>query len=226
MTGPMMMEAWIERTSNEDWLLGTLVLIVLLVALWIVLAIYYSQRGHAIGAALNDSARGHVIYERTPHPHGFFAQIEPAPEPFWRLSVAYHTTPNPLEWVGRRLPQRQARLVIQGQIKDRPRAELFWMRGRIPSRALSRTSNPSLWVQRRLDFLAYEYATRGVSTNAIVRAFTDLQTRFGPQLEKVALQADTNPELEIVVRTTGLNLQEIPALITTIRALGRAALHQ
>lgn len=221
-----MMEAWIAQTNQEDWLLGVVALLVLLVIAWIILALYYNQRGHAIGAALNDSARGQVLYARPPRAHGFFAQIEPAPDPFWRLSIAYHTTPNPLEWLGRRPHQRHARLVIQGQIKERPRAELFWSRGRIPSRALSRTSHPSLWVQRRLDFLAYEYATRGVSTNAIVRAFTDLQTRFGPQLEKVAVQADTNPELEIVVRTTSLNLQEIPALITTIRALGRAALHQ
>jgi hypothetical protein len=221
-----MVESLIEQTKTEYWLLGALALGILLIALWIITAIHYNRRGYAIGAALNDSARGKVVYDRGPRARGFFAHIEPAPDPFWRLSIAYHTTPNPIEWLGRWLSKRQSRLVIQGQIKERPRAELIWTRGRIPSYALSRTGGPSLWVQRRLDFLAYEYATRGINTGAIVHAFTDLQTRFGPLLEKVAIQADTNPELEIVVRTTGLQVEDIPALITTIRAVGRAALQQ
>ncbi len=216
----------IEQAGNDYWLLGTLGLGTLLVSVWVMAAIYYTRRGHAIGAALNDSARSKVVFGRTPRPRGFFAHLEPAPDPFWRLSVAYHTTPNPIEWIGRRLISRQSRLVIQGQIKERPRAEMLWVRGRVPGRALGRAANPSLWVQRRLDFLAYEYATRGVNTGALVHAFADLQTRFGPILDKVAIQADTNPELEIVVRTNGMNLDEIPALITTIRALGRAALHE
>lgn len=221
-----MVETLIEQTSDEYWRLGALALGILLVAVWIIIAVYYRRQGYAIGASLNDSARGNVVYDRVPGPRGFFAHVEPAPDPFWRLSIAYHATPNPIEWMGRRLSKRQSRLVIQGQIKERPRAELIWTRGRIPSRALSRAGSSSLWVQRRLDFLAYEYATRGINTGAVVHAFTDLQTRFGPLLEKVTIQADTNPELEIVVRTTGLRLEDIPALITTIRAVGRAALQQ
>jgi len=221
-----MLETWFEVQSNEYWLLSALAFGMLLLVLWIIAAIYYRQRGYAVGAAINDSARGNVVFDRPPQPRGFFAHVEPAPDPFWRLSIAYHTTPNPVEWLARWLVGRQARLVIQGQIKDRPRAELFWVRGKIPHRALSRTGNPTLWVQRRLDFLAYEYATRGVNTGAIVHAFIDLQSRFGPLLDKVTIQADSNPELEIVVRTANLDLQEIPALITTIRAVGRAALYK
>lgn len=221
-----MLERLIAQTGNEYWLACGSVLLLLLLVLWFSAAVYYRRQGYAIGAALNDSARGKVVYDRTPRPHGFFAHVEPAPDPFWHLSIAYHTTPNPIEWLGRRLSNRHARLVIQGQIKERPRAELLWIRGRIPSRALSRAGTLSLWVQRRLDFLPYEYATRGINTGAVVHAFTDLQTRFGPLLEKVAIQADTNPELEIVVRTTKLQLEDIPALITTIRAVGRAALQQ
>lgn len=222
----MMIEAWFEQASTDSWLLGATLFGLLLLFIWLMTAIYYSRRGRAIGAKLNDSARGQVIFERAPRPRGFFAQLQPAPEPFWRFSIAYHTTPNPIEWVLRRWANHQARLVIQGQLSDRPQAELLWIRGRVPARALSRARNPDLWVQRRMDFMPYEYATRGVNTGAIVHAFTDLQTRFGPQLEKVAVQADAHPELEIVVRTTGLNLDEIPALITTIRALGRAARRQ
>ena len=216
----------IAEARDNYWLLGALALGAILVTLWVATAITYTRRGRAIGAALNDSARSHVAFIRPPGARGFFAQLDPAPDPFWRLSVAYHTTPNPIEWIGRRLIARQARLVIQGQVKERPRAEMLWIRGQVPNRALSRTANPSLWVQRRLDFLAYEYATRGVNTGALVHAFADLQTRFGPMLDKVALQADTNPELEIVVRTANMDIEDIPALITTIRALGRAALHE
>lgn len=221
-----MLKRLLERASEEYWLFGALLFGLLLLAIWTITAIYYRRRGYAIGTKLNDSARGDLVFARPPRPHGFFAQLEPAPEPFWRFSIAYHTTPNPLEWAVRRVASRQARLVIQGQLRNRPQAELLWIRGRVPARALSRVRNPDLWVQRRMDFMPYEYATRGVNTGAIVHAFTDLQTRFGPQLEKVAVQADTNPELEIVVRTTGLSLEELPALITTIRAIGRAALYK
>lgn len=119
---------------------------------------------------------------------------------------------------------RQTQLVIQATLRERPRAELIWQRGKIPGRALSRAGSPTLWVQQHLDFLRYEYATRGINTGAIVHVFTDLQTRFGPLLEKVSIQADARPEVEIVLRTNGLNPEEIPALITTIRSAGRAAL--
>lgn len=219
-----MIETFLAWSSDAYWIYGALLVGVVLVAIWLSTAIYYAQRGHTIAARLHDSARGEVVFGRTPGPRGFFAQLEPAPEPYWRFSIAYHTTPNPLEWLIRRVAQRQARLVIQGQLRERPQAELLWVRGRVPARALSRSRNPALWVQRRMDYMPYEYATRGVNTGALVHAFTDLQTRFGPFLDKVAIQADSNPEIEIVVRATGLNLEELPALITTVRAIGRATL--
>lgn len=221
-----MIEPWLTRASDNGWLLGALLLGLLLLIVWVVTAIYYARRGYALAGGLNDSTRGEVVFTRTPGPRGFFAQVEPAPDPFWRFSVAYHTLPNPLEWVLYRFGGRQARLVMQGQLRERPRAELLWVRGRIPARALSRVRNPALWVQRRMDFLPHEYATRGVNTGALVHSFTDLQTRFGPYLDKVAVQADSNPEIEVVVRVRDLPPEEIPALITTIRAIGRAALYQ
>ena len=221
-----MVETLLAWSPDTYWIYSALLVGVVLVAIWISTAIYYARRGYTIAGRLNDSARGAVVFGRTPGPRGFFAQLEPAPEPYWRFSVAYHTTPNPIEWLLRRVAQRQARLVIQGQLRERPQAELLWVRGRVPARALSRSRNPALWVQRRMDYMPYEYATRGVNTGALVHAFTDLQTRFGPLLEKVAIQADSNPEIEIVVRTTGLNLEELPALITTVRAIGRATLHK
>lgn len=220
-----MMDTLLDQAGGSTWVYSALLLGGALLVVWVGTAIYYASRGYTIAAGLNNSARGDLVFGRTPGPRGFFAQLEPAPEPYWRFSIAYHTTPNPIEWLIQRVASRQARLVIQGQLHERPRAELLWVRGQIPARALSRSRNPALWVQRRMDYMPYEYATRGVNTGALVHAFTDLQTRFGPQLEKVAIQADTNPEIEIVVRTTGLNLEEIPALITTIRAIGRATLN-
>ncbi|MBX3012736.1 MAG: hypothetical protein KF832_14565 [Caldilineaceae bacterium] len=222
----MLIESLFGQATYDSWLLGALTVGLLLLFLWLLAAIYYRQQGLAISSKLGESGRGQLSFTRSPQPRGFFVQLQPPPEPFWRLSVAYHTTPNPIEWVLRRWANQQARLVIQGQLAERPQAELLWIRGRVPARALSRARNPDLWVQRRMDFMPYEYATRGVNTSAIVHAFTDLQTRFGPQLAKVAVQADAHPEIEIVVRTAGLDLDEIPALITTIRALGRAARKQ
>lgn len=221
-----MVETILAWSTDAYWIYSALLVGVVLVAIWLSTAIYYAQRGYTIATRLNDSARGDVVFGRKPGPRGFFAQVEPAPEPYWRFSIAYHTTPNPLEWLFRRVAQRQARLVIQGQLRERPQAELLWVRGRVPARALSRSRNPALWVQRRMDYMPYEYATRGVNTGALVHAFTDLQTRFGPLLDKVSIQADTNPEIEIVVRATGLNLEELPALVTTVRAIGRATLHK
>src|SRR6185295_15573622 len=106
------------------------------------------------------------------------------------------------------------------------KAELIWMRGRIPSRALGNDRGATLWVQRRLDFVNSEYATRGVNPGALVHVFTDLQTRFGPWLYKVSIQAEDIPELEIVLTTTALNAEEMSAVVTTLRAAGRAALQR
>jgi hypothetical protein len=79
-------------------------------------------------------------------------------------------------------------------------------------------------VNHRLDFMSTEYATRGVNTNAIRHAFHDMQTRFGHLLVRCRIQRGETVECEFVLRSSGLDSEDVAALITTIRAVGRAAL--
>jgi hypothetical protein len=208
-------------TAPQLWILTGIV--ALLVALWIGTAIYNVRRGWALVRKLQESTRGQVLVEQAPTHHGFFVLLSPPPEPFRRITITYLTGANPLIWPARLLQGYPPRLVIQASLLDRPQAELVWERGRIPAKALSRRGDATLWVQRRLDFLNYEYATRGVNPSGLIHNFTDLQTRFGYQLYKVTVQADASPELEVGLHTVGLNPEELPPLITTLRATGRAA---
>ena len=196
----------------------------LLVVLWASTAFYNIRRGQALLATLRESTRNGIVTAREPGPNGFFVQLQPAPDPFQRLTVTYHTGANPLIWPWRVVARQPPRLVIQGVLVQRPQAELFWRQGQIPGRALGRNASDTLWIQRRIDFLNCEYVTRGINPAGVIHAFTDLQTRFGAQLYKVAIQADTAPEVEIGLRTAGMNPEVLPPLITTIRMAGRAAL--
>lgn len=211
--------AWLAM-ELQLWIVTAVVL--LLVVAWIATAIFNVRYGWALVRKIQESTRGQVLLERTPDPFGFFVLLSPAPEPFDRLSVTFLTGANPLIWPWRFLRRTPPRLVIQGVLKVRPQAELIWERGQIPAKALSRRGDTNLWVQQRLDFLGYEYATRGVNPSGLIHNFTDLQTRFGPQLYKVVVQSDATPEVEIGLRIAGLNPEALPPLITTIRATGRA----
>jgi hypothetical protein len=208
-------------TEPQLWIITGIV--ALLVVIWVSTAFYNVRRGWALVSKLQESTRGQVLVERAPSHQGFFVLLSPPPEPFQRITVTFLTGANPLIWPWRLLRGQLPRLVIQASLRERPEAELIWERGRIPAKALSRRGHTSLWVQRRLDFLNYEYATRGVNPSGLIHNFTDLQTRFGPQLYKIAIQADMVPEIEVGLHTAGLNPEELPPLVTTIRAAGRAA---
>jgi hypothetical protein len=82
----------------------------------------------------------------------------------------------------------------------------------------------SMWVQRRLDYLNVDYAVRGSNTAAVEHVFLDLQTRFGQALRLVRIYGDEEPDFEVVIRSGRLDGREMPALVTTLRALGRGAL--
>lgn len=215
-------QAW-QWLSFQPRLLVITVILVILVVIWIATAIYNARRGWSLVAKLQESTRGQVLVERAPGAHGFFILLTPPPEPFRRIAITFHTGANPLIWPWRLLRGQPPRLVIQATLLDRLQSELIWERGRIPTKALSRRGNAALWVQRKLDFMNYEYATRGVNPSALIHHFTDLQTRFGPALYKIAVQGDIVPEIEVGLRTAGLIPEELPPLITTIRALGRSA---
>ncbi|MEZ4680880.1 MAG: hypothetical protein R2932_42370 [Caldilineaceae bacterium] len=208
--------------ATEPRLLIATTVVGALVLLWIGTAIYNVRRGWSFVAKLQESTRGQVLVEQAPTPQGFFILLSPPPEPFRRITITFHTGANPLSWPWRLIMGQLPRLVIQASLNEHPQAELIWQRGRIPAKALSRRGDSALWVQRRLDFLNYEYATRGVNPSGLIHHFTDIQTRFGPLLYKLTIQNDSVPEIEVGLRTLGLNPEELPPLITTIRALGRA----
>ena len=198
----------------------------LLLLSWLAGASQNLRRSRAFLAYFNDSTRGVVSLQRGPNFRGFFAKIQPAPEPFSQFSITYHAVSN-LNLLGlllRPLTGPLDRMVIHGKLTGHPAAELIWARGQIPSRALGHDRGATLWVQHRLDFMNCEYATRGINPRGLVHVFADLQARFGPWLRKVSIQADGIPEMEIVLTTTRLNPEEMSALVTTLRAAGRAAL--
>ncbi len=72
-----------------------------------------------------------------------------------------------------------------------------------------------------------EYAVRGADTTALEYVFVDLQARFGALLQQVSVVADREDvHVEVVMRGAGLRTSDAPALVTTLRSLGRAALRR
>jgi hypothetical protein len=216
-------ESWLNEAYWPILLaaVGALFLLSWLLAGWQTL-----RRCRAMLAALNDSTRSRIVVERGPTFGGFAASFQPAPEPFLHCNITYQALSNLdlVGWMWRLVAGRRDRFVIRARVNERPQSELVWTRGRTPGRAIGRSPSTSLWVLHRLDFTNSEYATRGTNPAALMHSFVDLQTRFEPLLQQVHLQAEKIPEVEIVLRGNGLNPDEIPALITTIRAAGRAML--
>jgi hypothetical protein len=77
---------------------------------------------------------------------------------------------------------------------------------------------------RRLDIVDAEFVVRGADTGAVERVFLDLQARFGTHLRQVAVRADEPINVEVTLRTARFPAEDVPALVATVRALGRAAL--
>jgi hypothetical protein len=215
-----------SRFSETPVPLVLLIVALLVLSSWLASGWQKVRRCRALTNALNDSSRGRIVVERGPARWGFFARIQPPPEPFTQFTINYRSGSrlDLFGWLLPTLASRGDRMFISGRLRTRPHAELVWARGQIPARALGKKPSATLWEQRRLDITNSEYATRGANPRALVHFFIDLQTRFEPFLEKVYVQADELPEVQVVVRPAGLNADEIPALVTTIRSAGRGAL--
>lgn len=209
---------------SDRLLLVTLVaLLALLIIAWIAARLQTGRRNQSLAQGFADSTRSRLIFARPPTPGGFNAHFEPAPEPFAHLTLLYRggTTVDPIGLLARAL-RGSDELTVRGLLHERPAAELSWARGHIPARALARRERVSLWVQRRSDLLASEYAVRGADTTALEHVFVDLQARFGALLQRVSVVADReDAHIEIVLHGAGLRATEAAALIATVRALGR-----
>lgn len=212
---------------TDRFVLTSLLALVLLLALALIAArLQAVRRGQQVLRALGESVRGRVTLLRGPDAAGLVGSIQPPPEPFLHLVADYRAAPAS-DLIGQLLnpfTHHAERLVFVAKLPARPTAEIIWQEGQIPARALGRRDRNLLWVQRRLDFINAEYAVRGANTGAIEHVFLDLQTRFRPSLYKISVQTDADPECTVVLRLGRFDLQDLPALVTSLRGLGRAAL--
>lgn len=211
----------------DRFLLTTIIAILLLLAIaWVAGRVQIARRSREIMAALNDSTRGKVKAVRGPGATGLRGTIEPPPEPFLLFAVEYGGNAD-FDLVGMLVAaatRRTNQLVFSARLPAHPAAEIVWEEGQIPGHALACRDRASLWVQRRLDIVDAEFAVRGTNTGAIEHVFIDLQARFRPFLQRVSVQADDDPEVHVVLRVARMNLRDIPALVASLRGLGRAAL--
>lgn len=211
----------------ERFLLTTLIALLLLVAIaWLAGRVHTVQRSRELLAALDDSTRGKVKPAQGPGAAGFRGAIEPPPEPFVHFAVDYRARArfDVLGMLLGPLTPRTDLLVLTARLPTHPVAELVWAAGQVPARALARRERASLWVLRRLDIVDAEYAVRGANTGAIEHVFLDLQARFRPFLQRISVQGDDDPEVHVVLRVSRMNLREVPALMASLRTLGKAAL--
>jgi hypothetical protein len=171
-----------------------------------------------VARAVGDSTRGR--FRPTQRRVGLLrGDILPAPDPFSAFSIELMVRgpTGALPVLG------SQRFLLTGQLARRPTAELVWQRGRTPERALGRGPETRLWVLRRLEVAPGEFAVHGGNPAALEHAFFDLQARFGAFTRRVSILAEAQPHFEMVLEANGLTVEEIPALITTVRMLARAA---
>jgi hypothetical protein len=214
---------WVVAHAWQAAALGLL----LLLALFGLASIWAANRRRAeILRAVDDSTNGRLTIERRLGWHGVRATIQPTPDPFASFTVECSMVGRGgrLGLLSSLLGGRSQRLVFYGMLQRRPHAEVMWERGRTPERALGRGPETSLWRAHRLDFLSGAYAVQGTNTAVLEHAFIDLQTRFGAYTQRVVVQANTNPQLVVALVANGMNREDIPALVTTVRSLARAAL--
>lgn len=211
--------------SDRLLLVTFVALAALLLIAWIAARLQTGRRNQSLAQGFADSTRSRLVFARPPAPGGFDARFEPAPDPFAHLALLYRggTTVDPIGLLARAVRGGDA-LIVRGLLHERPAAELLWERGRVPDRALARRARVSLWMQRRSDLIASEYAVRGADTTALEHVFVDMQARFGALLQRVSVVADREDvHVEIVLQGAGLRATEAAALIATVRSLGRAA---
>lgn len=210
---------WAALAAQERGLSLLALLLILLLLLLPVLRALSRRRLRDVAQALNDSTRG--AWKPTQRRANLVrGDVVPAPDPFVAFSVELGVR----GLLGAVPLMGSQQLLLTAQLAKRPAVELVWRRGHTPDRALGRGPETRLWVSRRLDFVPGEYAIRGSNPAPLEHQFVDLQTRFGAFTRSVRILAEAQPQLEIEMEANRLNSDDIPALVTTVRALARAAL--
>jgi hypothetical protein len=174
--------------ANYLWLLMALGLLLLTFSLWLLDRWLVQRRQRRMVAALNDSTRGQLVLEQGPNRTGFCGHLQPPPDPFAQFTII-HQAGSSWAWLGAPMSIRSlggGRLTLQGVLVAHPQAELVWMRGEIPGRALGKLPDAvALWRAHHLDFLNSEYVTRGANPSGVIHAFVEFQTRWEPLLLQI-----------------------------------------
>lgn len=217
---------WQEVAELPLWAKTAMLPALLVLLCWAAGWLRKRRRVRVILDALAAGSRGRIEFRRGPGAWGFVAAMTPAPEPFREFSVSFRAMSilDPIDCLKRLSGGPPSRLHIWALLPSPPEAELVWVRGQVPERALGRGPGRTLWELHRLDVGGAEYATRGLNAGALRHTFLDMYARFSAVLQRVVVQREGAPQFEVVVAGNALDVREVSALLTTIRAAGRAAL--
>jgi hypothetical protein len=182
-------------------------------------------RTTAMLAAVSDSTFGRYVARSRTGAWGFAVTIEPPPERFREFNISYQPVSifDPLDLARMWLGGRRARLQISGIFQDAPTAEIIWVRGQPPARALGVNPGRAPWIYSQLDFARSEYATRGTNVGTVKYVLQDMVARFTPALVWVSVQRDQRPHMRMVAEGR-IGVGDVSPLIAAARALGRAAM--
>lgn len=226
-------EVWVELSQSEWWkwlfearVAAVVATVVLLLALaWLAGWQQKRRRTHAMLVAVNDATFGRCLPRSRTGAWGFAVGIEPAPERFREFNISYQPVSifDPVDLLRIWFRGRRTTFFVSGVLIDAPTAEVIWVRGQPPTRALGMNPGRAPWVQGRLDFAGSEYATRGTNVGAIKHLLQDMVARFTPILMSISIRRERRPQLQMVVEGK-IEARDVSPLITTARGLGRAAM--
>jgi hypothetical protein len=173
---------------------------------------------------VNDAAFGRCVPRSRAGAWGFAVEVSPPPEPYREFNISYQPLSilHPGDLV-RALTGKRSQFQIAGVLREPPSAELVWVRGQPPLRALGMKPGPAPWVHHQLHLGAVEYATRGANVGTLQHAMRDLYARFTPGLILVQVQRGRTPEIRLVYVGT-VDGRTVAPLIAAARAVGRGAL--
>jgi hypothetical protein len=230
-------ELWAEISQSNWWQqlmemrAGANVAVVGAIGALLLLLIWFGgwqqkrTRTRAMLAAVSDATFGRCIPRSRSGAWGFAVGVEPPPDRFGEFNISYQPLSifDPIDLLRFWFGGRRTTFRIAGVLNDAPTAEITWVRGQPPARSLGMNPGRAPWVQGRLDFAGAEYATRGANVGAIKHVFQDMYARFTPALLSISVQRERRPQLRVVVEGR-IDARDISPLITSARALGRAAI--
>ena len=156
----------------------------------------------------------------------FDAVFSPGPDPFVSLTVTREKGPlgGPFRAAARKRTPTLDQLRFHGVLDSAPRQELLWSKGETPNRAIRRGDEAGLWTHHRMDLTGSEYITRGDNAGALAHVLFDMQRRYNPFLHQLFVDGEATPHVVVTIQLAhGLNVEEMPALVSLIRTAARAA---